>query len=194
MITNPYVIELETTSESNLFAWAASKVVMKSIKVILSHPSEFDSPRTIELYDTLCVGYDCYFDAVNNAPMTTRLALSPAIVNENGELIMEQSWKVTDLNAGSTEATTIQLNNPKVLKYWYEDEYGTELLKPKRNQNIELVIQTKDMVGMAINIDLSDDEIDYEYNGEVVENDLLENIQVTANTIRVKLKTIKQRS
>ncbi len=97
MITNPYIIDLETTSESNLFAWAASNITMKPVKIILSHPSEYDRPGTIELYDTLCIGYDCYFDADSNSPMTTRLTLSPAIVTENGELIMEQDWKVTQV-------------------------------------------------------------------------------------------------
>ncbi len=111
VITNPYIIEIETTSETNLFAWAASKALMKPVKIVLSHPSEMERPRTIQLYDTLCVGYDCYFNAIDTNPMITRLVLSPAIVVENGETIMEQPWKVTDLSEQNNNGQVQQRNN-----------------------------------------------------------------------------------
>ncbi len=111
VITNPYVIEIETTSETNLFAWAASKALMKPVKIVLSHPSEMERPRTIQLYDTLCVGYDCYFNAIDTSPMITRLVLSPAIVIENGEPITEQSWKVTNLSQQNNNVQVQQRNN-----------------------------------------------------------------------------------
>ncbi len=111
VITNPYIIEIETTSEINLFAWAASKALMKPVKIVLSHPSEMERPRTIQLYDTLCVGYDCYFNAIDTNPMITRLVLSPAIVVENGETIMEQPWKVTDLSQQNNNGQVQQRNN-----------------------------------------------------------------------------------
>ncbi len=111
VITNPYVIEIETTSETNLFAWAASKAIMKPVRIVLSHPSEMERPRTIQLYDTLCVGYDCYFNAIDTRPMITRLVLSPAIVVENGEPITEQPWKVTDLSQQNNNGQVQQRNN-----------------------------------------------------------------------------------
>ncbi len=125
VITNPYVIEIETTSETNLFAWAASKAIMKPVKIVLSHPSEMERPRTIQLYDTLCVGYDCYFNAIDTNPMITRLVLSPAIVVENGEPIMEQSWKVTDLSQQNNNGQVQQRNNVE------NNENAIELLVKK---------------------------------------------------------------
>lgn len=111
VITNPYIIEIETTSETNFFAWAASKALMKPVKIILSHPSEMERPRTIQLYDTLCVGYDYYFNAIDINPMITRLVLSPAIVIENGEPVTEQSWKVTDLSQQNNNGRVQQRND-----------------------------------------------------------------------------------
>jgi hypothetical protein len=83
--------------------------------------------------------------------------------------------------------------DPQILECFLEDEQGNTISKSKKNQSIFVVVNTKDMVGKSIDIDLSDDDIDYEYNGAVVDNDLIEGINVTADTMRIQLKTIKQR-
>ncbi len=192
MITNPYIIDLETTSESNLFGWAASKFAMKQVKIVMSHPSEYDRPRTIELYDTLCVGYDCYFDADNNTPMITRLTLSPAIVTENGELIMEQSWKVTDLNAGSVEATTIQDNSPSIVDSYFTDTQGNNIENYEIGDIIKLVIRSENMLGNPVTVNLEDKDADFEYNGERLPEDTLSDYIIQSNTEQIELTVIEQ--
>ncbi len=58
---------------------------------------------------------------------------------------------------------------------------------------VTLVIKSQGLIGEKINIDLSDDKIDYEYQGEYLESDLIENFTVTEDVIKLPLKTIKQR-
>ncbi len=192
VITNPYIIDIETTSESNLFAWAASKAVMKPVKIVMSHPSEFDRPRTIELYDTLCVGYDCYFDAVNNTPMTTQLTLSPAIVIENNELIMEQSWKVTDLSIQNSDNRPQQKEEATLEDSYMVDENNNLIKDVKPGMNIELVIKTTNSVGKTITVDLSNDKCDYKYNGIILSGDMLNKYTINKDIDRIPLEVIEQ--
>lgn len=49
------------------------------------------------------------------------------------------------------------------------------------------------MIGKTASFDLSDDKLDYEYSGKYLENNLLENIKVTDEMMKVKLQTLKQR-
>ncbi len=194
VITNPYIIDIETTSESNLFRWAASKAMMKPVKIIMSHPSEFDSPRIIELYDTLCVGYDCYFDANNNAPMITSLALSPAIVTGNGELIMEQSWKVTDLSLPNNDSQAQQREEASYDELYMVDENNNRIDDVSPGMNVELVIKTTECIGKTITVNLPNDECDFKYNGEVLNNDTLSDYAINKNIERVPLEVIERQS
>lgn len=36
--------------------------------------------------------------------------------------------------------------------------------------------------------------MDYEYEGEILENDILKDISITGNTTRIKLKTVKPKN
>ncbi len=194
VITNSYIIDIETTSESNLFRWAASKAMMKPVKIVMSHPSEFDSPRTIELYDTLCVGYDCYFDAYNNAPMITSLALSPAIVTENGELIMEQSWKVTDLSLQNNDSEAQQREEASYDELYMVDENNNRIDDVSPGMNVEVVVKTTGKTGKTISIDLSNEKVDFEYQGQVLVNDVLDGFTISKDIERIPLKVIKQQN
>ncbi|WP_227806046.1 hypothetical protein [Algibacter lectus] len=48
------------------------------------------------------------------------------------------------------------------------------------------------MVGKSIDLDLSDSDFNFEYNGELLENDQLLGLEVTADTMKVELITKKQ--
>jgi hypothetical protein len=185
-------IEVESPSNTHLYAWGASKYDMKYVKLVFSPVTLASSSRTIELYDTLCIGHHDYFHCEGKDPLVSVLKLSPAIIVQDGQTLVEKNWKVTDLSRQDTEASTLP-EDPQILECFLEDEQGNTISKSKKNQTIFLVVNTKDMVGKSIDIDLSDDRIDYEYNGAIVDNDLIEGVNVTADTMRIQLKTIKQR-
>ena len=53
-------------------------------------------------------------------------------------------------------------------------------------------IKTSGMVGKSIDLDLSDSDFNFEYNGELLEDDQLLGLEVTADTMKVELITKKQ--
>jgi hypothetical protein len=126
------------------------------------------------------------------------LTLSPG-VSRFKNTVFEKNWKVTDLSTlGGERKSYLRSQDsspePLLLESYFENSEGKTIFKPKKNESIFLVIKTQNMTGKKINIDLSDDEIDYEYNGKHLENDLLEEIDITADTLKLSLKTLKQRT
>lgn len=186
-------IEVESPKSTHLYAWGASNFGMKYIKLEFSPVTLASKSRTIELYDTLCIRHHDYFHHDSKDPMISVLQLSPAIIVQDGQTLVEKNWKVTDLSMQEVQPTQAVSENPEILECFFEDEQGNALLKPKKYQTIFLVVKTQDMVGKSVDLDLSDDSIDYEYNGAIVDNDLIQGVNVTADIMKIQLKTIKQR-
>jgi len=78
----------------------------------------------------------------------------------------------------------------RIIQAYFEDESGnkTEIAKP--SQKVILIIETKYLTGKKANIDLSDSQFDYEYNGKILENDILNDFEITSDTMRIELKTV----
>ncbi len=152
--------------------------------------------RRLDLYDVQCVSVQEYFSHDNSGPDYLEFKLVPAIFVANGLLVREMNWKTQSWesikNAGNVTATELPKEG-QIQSHYLEDDKGNKINRCRKNQTIFLVVESKDMVGKNICIDLSDDNVDYEYNGKYIENDLLENVKVTADTMRIQLKTLKQR-
>lgn len=80
---------------------------------------------------------------------------------------------------------------PRVVDSYYTDLQGNEEASPKIGDEIYLVIETKNMIGEIVDFDLSDHSKDFEYQGSVLKNDLLERVTITENLQKIKLKVIK---
>jgi peptidoglycan hydrolase-like protein with peptidoglycan-binding domain len=72
----------------------------------------------------------------------------------------------------------------------FEDAEGNKLDITKPNQQILLIVETSNMVGKKVEIDLSDAKFDFEYDGKVLENDVLKDFEITADKMEIKLKSI----
>lgn len=79
-------------------------------------------------------------------------------------------------------------NEPKIIDCYYTDLEGKRIEETWVGDDIFLVVETENMIGETIDIDLADQYKDFEYNGEILENDTLKNIQITADIQKFKLK------
>ena len=59
---------------------------------------------------------------------------------------------------------------------------------------IYLCIETENASNQTLTINLNDPRIDYEYEGQMVENDVLKDISISGNTTRIKLKTVEPKN
>ena len=65
----------------------------------------------------------------------------------------------------------------------------------KIGEEVYLVIEGKNLAGKEADLDLTDNEIDFEYKGERLENDILKGyVFKNDKTERIKLKIIEQKN
>ncbi|GAF05108.1 type VI secretion system tube protein TssD [Saccharicrinis fermentans] len=192
------IFSLELDSSENddyLYEWLLSNQ-MRQGKLVF-YDGDGDQAFKIEFWDCFCIRIGEQMTSTSSTAMKMNVRLSPAITRNRNEE-HQKVWKITDItpssNAfGSGPVGEEIVEEGKVISCKFIDEDGNDISNPKKNQNITLVINTTGLVGKRISINLGDDKIDYEYEGTYLENDLLENISVSDDIIKLPLKTLKQR-
>ena len=90
---------------------------------------------------------------------------------------------------------TQQLSNdePEIVGYYFKDIEGNPINQEELEPDMEiyLYLETENALDQNLTIALNDPQLDYEYEGEIVENDVLKDISITGNTTRIKLKTVE---
>ncbi|QXP58479.1 type VI secretion system tube protein TssD [Olleya sp. HaHaR_3_96] len=186
-------IVIESTKDPLFFEWMTSGDMLSKAKIEVSQSFVFGKTRKIELLDVYCLQFQEKFDGINSQPMQSFLRLSPAIMLQDGAKIFEWYWKVTDLEANA-EDTVIDNAEPKLLSYHIEDLENNIIEEKtiKENQEIYLVINSENTQDEISDIDLDNSAIDFEYNGEWMEDDIIRDIVLNDNFTKVKLKAVKQ--
>ncbi len=84
-------------------------------------------------------------------------------------------------------------NDLGIVDAYFTDEKGERIEATEPNKTVFLNLETENMIGKRLNIDLSNDTIDFLYNGNRLENDRIKNIIIYENKTVIELKTIKQK-
>ncbi len=190
-------IELESRQETHLLRWITEGEIKDHVHLKFKSAELDERDKTFDLHDVICVRNEEYFWSKNTLPMTNSITLIPAILIAQGVLLRVQSWHIQNpkrLMGGSAVIATERPVEGILTDCYFEDQEGNVLTKVKKDQDIYAVVKSTNMTGKVISIDLSNDKVDYEYNGQYLENELLENINVTADIIKIPLKTLKQRN
>ena len=84
---------------------------------------------------------------------------------------------------------------PEILEMYYTDIENNTIPENnlKRGKEVFLVLKTKNASGKELTIDLDNNKLDFEYNGEVLTEDLLM-VSITADTMKLRLKTIAEQN
>ncbi len=85
---------------------------------------------------------------------------------------------------------------PEIVGYYFKDKEGNRISQDKLEPEMEiyLYLETENALDQTLTIELNDPRMDYEYEGEILENDILKDISITGNTTRIKLKTVKPKN
>lgn len=113
---------------------------------------------------------------------------------EEIELISAKKVIMQSLNEG-VEYGTVDKEEPKIIMSYFTD-LNDKILgnRGKIGEEVYLVIEGKNLAGKEANLDLTDNEIDFEYNGGRLENDILKGyVFKNDKTERIKLKIIEQK-
>ncbi len=187
-----FEIIFETTADQSFMAWSVATDMTKHVKIVVSPVTATSKSRIIELYDVHCVYFKNNFNAKNGEPMTTLVHLTPAIMIDDGYKVLDHYWKKTDLSMDNITPTVLKRDEEKgkVIDYYLIDSEGTRIEKIEEQEEIFLVLETEEMTGKKITIDLSSKSHDFEYQGERLENDILRDYQIQGEQDKIKLKVL----
>ncbi len=150
--------------------------------------------RKIKLIDSHFVRNTVNYAADGITPITETLFITSAGVKDtNSETEYSATWRTTF--ADNTPVTVREEHvEPEMIESYYEDKQGNRIPenKVKIGDEIYLVLKTKNAIGKSIKIDLCDNIRDFEYNGSVLEDDILEGISITSEIQRIALKVVRQ--
>ena len=86
-------------------------------------------------------------------------------------------------------------NASKIKKTYYTDLNGDIIEKGNIGQEVYLVVEGINLAEKEADLDLTDNEIDFEYKGERLEDDILKGYIFQNNEIEhIKLKIIEQKN
>lgn len=190
-----FEIIFETTSDQSFMSWSIATDMTKHVKIVVSPVTATSKSRIIELYDVHCVHFKNNFNAKDGEPMTTLIHLTPAIMIDDGYKVLDHYWKKTDLSANAP-VTVLKKDEEegKVIDYYLIDSEGTRIDEIGEEKEIFLVLETEEMTGKKITINLSSKSHDFEYQGERLENDILRNYQIQGEQDKIKLKVLPANS
>ena len=187
-----FEIIFETTSDQSFMSWAIATDMTKHVKIVVSPVTATSKSRVIELYDVHCVHFRNNFNAQDGEPMTTLIHLTPAIMIDDGYKVLDHYWKKTDLSVSAPITTLEPEKQPVFIESYYENKQEERISdeEVKIGDEVTLVLKTTDAVGKTITVSLQDEAKDFEYEGKRLENDLLENITISADVQRIPLKVL----
>ena len=119
------------------------------------------------------------------------------IIRATDEINLKSAKKVImqGLNGG-VEYGTVNKEEPKIIMSYFTD-LNDKILgnRGKIGEEVYLVIEGRNLSGKEADLDLTDNEIDFEYNGEHLKNDILKGYVFKNDKIeRIKLKIIEQKN
>lgn len=80
----------------------------------------------------------------------------------------------------------------QTIETYYTNLKGDKIEEAIIGEEIYLVLESKNMIGQTIDIDLSDNKRNFEYKGQVLEDDILGNLTINKDIQQEKLKVIPQ--
>lgn len=176
------------------FEWAIHPHLMKK-KVEIIFSSRFGTGKStkITLLDVHCTYCNYHFSSTGSNPFTVTFSLSPAIILINGQVMLSHHWKVTDPSL-LNQPILIQEedNQPRIIRQYMTDTDDVGLDEYSQGDKIYYVLESKDMIGESVDIELHDKEIDFLYRNKRLENDKIKNYTINSDIEKIPLQVIPE--
>jgi len=189
-------LKVDRTHEGLFFEWAVAPTMMKEGYIRFYKPDGMSKFVDLEFWDCYCVGYNEYFSHKTPENMFVDLVLSPGVLRFR-DIVFEKHWKITDLNKSSGNvihynALQEDENTPRVIRQYYTDKKNVEKNKLIQGDEIYVVLETRNMTGETIDIDLADKEVDFLYNNKRLKNDILKGYTIGSDFEKIPLDIISE--
>lgn len=145
-----------------------------------------------ELTAALATNFRVDYDQEKGMVTTLEIFATERIYNH--KFIINSKYYAITFDYVKVKGKIQQLLNdePEVIAKYYTDLEGNRIEETIIGEEVYLVLETKNMIGKTVDIDLSDNTKDFEYEGQVLEDDILVNLTINGNIQQEKLKVIPQ--
>lgn len=144
--------------------------------------------------DAALIYWNERFTSTGTSPMTVTISISAAIQeikNVNYVKAWQKNWVApTDQPVTKTKE---EEGTPKLIDFYLTDENGTRIDEYSVGDTIILNIITENRIGESLTINLGDATHDFEYQGNVLYNDTIENFSIAKDEHQLSLKVLPQR-
>ena len=181
-------LTFESQKGVNLMLWMISSGLTKTIKLKIT-PRDGGRSRIITFYDAHLLGWLTNFDANGTKPLSETLQISAGGIKDSiSNAEYTASWRVTyDEAETNAVATVIEETELAFVSAHFEDGQGNTL-DEKYNGKAVLVLKTENGSGKVIDLDLSNTEHNYKYKGEPLEGDILTNLSISEDIMKIDLE------
>ncbi len=181
-----------TGFDSDLYHYMFSPNASFSGELIFYDRDEFKTLYKVEFHKAYIVGLTEEFDNQDNLPLHINLTITCGAVKIKDVKKIE-NWVFEDPFI-EVEPTVLERDDEKeIIRYYLTNSDNEEIQDYKDNDIILLNIETKNRRGGFITINLDDAKYDFEYNGNLLPNDTLSNIEISNDLEQIELKVIKQK-
>ncbi len=148
--------------------------------------------HTLHLIDAIVIESTTIYKANGTTPFAEKIQITAAgLKDSNSPEEYSAGWRVTPL---LTEQVVEEEedNEPRFESIVLHNSNSDEIEEIAMGEDIFVVIKSINMIGETITINLPQLIYDYEYQGNVLENENLNNIEITSDITKIKLTAINQ--
>ncbi|GAA0723837.1 hypothetical protein GCM10009430_27700 [Aquimarina litoralis] len=184
---------IESTKDAELLEWMINPMLTKQLKIQIAPRAMNGRGRTLEFIDACCVNYAEQFTSDSENPMTINLNITSAGMKE-GTAEFSEYWRVTYPNTAAVSNNEESDNQPRIVEYYITDTNNKRIEETVVGENILLNIDSRNLIGEKLTINLDDQTVDFKYNGEILVNDTLTDYEISSNHEKIELEVIKQQN
>ena len=172
--------------------WAFEDNMKKYVEVHMQHTVQGQGKtRVLKCHDTFLLEFNTHFSATSEEPMTFDLFMKSGVIQGSWSTASHiEKWSSLPEEG---EVTVIeQEEETDVVSCQYTDMEGNHIEDldelPVDQNKVILEVKTENCIGKIIDIDLSEEDFGFKYNGKVLENDILTDLKIVSDFQKVELE------
>ena len=175
--------EIEAIRQELFEEWAFEDFMKKYVEVHMEHTVQgMGKTRVLKCHDSFLLEFNTQFSSTSEEPMSFHLFMKSGAIEASWSTAAHvEKWSSIPEEG---EVTVIEENELILDSVHYEDEHGEQITELE-NGKVYLVIKSQNGDGKLVDIDLTDREHDFKYNGQPLEEDILTEIPLRGDVTRV---------
>jgi len=166
------------------FEWAKGSNSKRSGKIEYISSDMGKVEYSFSFEDAVCSACNVHYNKNEELSLFCEVSLSVSLQKQ--DLVKGKGEKATQAVAAPIEG------EPRCIECYYENGDGTRNPEMNRGDTVFLHLKTENAIDELVDIDLSDNQRDFEYAGNRLDNDMIRDFHVMHDVEKIELKILEQ--